>query len=294
MGMAWCPICKNEYRPGIKVCADCGAPLVEDLDENPMVSILLGEEELLGQLNEFFQANGIKYGQVEFDKQNGQFRLDVPQSNREQCAKLAEVFMRERMRKMREEALANATPEQLEQVQKANMQAAANYKKNTIYESSAKKLEENKASAWSLLLVGAIGLVLIALCFTGVIPMPKNLRGSIMFFGIMGAMCVVFVGLGIMSFLHAKTFQKNVESENSLKQSLQTWCKENLKGEEIDRFIRMRDPSLSGESLYFPRFEIIKARINNQFLNLDQAFLDQFVDEVVYEMVYPGEEKETI
>ena len=115
-----------------------------------------------------------------------------------------------------------------------------------------------------------------------------------MFFGIMGAMCVIFVGLGIMSFLHAKTFQKNVESENSLKQSLQTWCKENLKGEEIDRFIRMRDPSLSGESLYFPRFEIIKARINNQFLNLDQAFLDQFVDEVVYEMVYPGEEKETI
>ena len=27
----WCPKCKNEYREGITVCADCGCELVEDL-----------------------------------------------------------------------------------------------------------------------------------------------------------------------------------------------------------------------------------------------------------------------
>lgn len=287
--MAWCPICKNEYRPGIKVCADCGAALVEDLDQNPLVKLAYGDEELLNKMNAFLASNGIRLGQVEFDGEQGMFRLDVPKLDLEQSAKLAEVFMQEYRERMQQEQLRNATPEQLEQMKKAAQQAQEARRSNVVYESSAKKAEENRASAWSLLLVGIIGIVLIVLSMTGVIPLPKNIRGSVMFFVIMGIMCVAFVGLGIMSFLHAKTFDKNVESENSLKASLEEWCRENLKGEEIDRFIRMRDPSLTGESLFFPRNELIKARINHQFLNLDQSFLDQFVDEVVYEMVYPDD-----
>ena len=31
--MAWCPKCENEYVEGIKVCADCGTELVENLEE---------------------------------------------------------------------------------------------------------------------------------------------------------------------------------------------------------------------------------------------------------------------
>jgi len=292
--MAWCPICKNEYRPGIKVCADCGAALVEDLDENPLVRLVYGDEELLNQLNGFLASNGVRLGQVEFDKEQGAFRLDVPQLDLEQSAKLAEVFMKEHTARMQQEMLQNATPEELSQMkQAAAEQARAAQRSRTVYESSAKKAEENRASAWSLIAVGAIGIVLIALCFTGVIPLPQNLKGSIMFFVIMGVMCVGFVGLGIMSFFHAKTFDKDVESENNLRASLEEWCRENLKGEEIDRFIRMRDPGLTGESLYFPRNELIKARINHQFMNLDQAFLDQFVDEVVYEMVYPEDAEQS-
>jgi len=32
--MPWCPICKYEYKDGIKLCADCGAELVDVLEEN--------------------------------------------------------------------------------------------------------------------------------------------------------------------------------------------------------------------------------------------------------------------
>ena len=31
--MAFCPICKNEYRPGFTMCAECKVPLVERLEE---------------------------------------------------------------------------------------------------------------------------------------------------------------------------------------------------------------------------------------------------------------------
>ena len=31
--MPWCPNCKYEYKEGIKICADCGAELVDSLEE---------------------------------------------------------------------------------------------------------------------------------------------------------------------------------------------------------------------------------------------------------------------
>lgn len=114
-----------------------------------------------------------------------------------------------------------------------------------------------------------------------------EIKGAYLFFGVLGGLCLIFVIMGFVSFRNAKSFVKDVESENSLKASLETWCKENLRGEDIDRYIKMRDPSLEGDSLFFPRNELIKARINHQFMNLDQDFLDRFVDDVVYEMVFP-------
>ena len=39
--MPWCPKCKNEYREGITVCADCGTPLVNDFVEEILYEICL-------------------------------------------------------------------------------------------------------------------------------------------------------------------------------------------------------------------------------------------------------------
>jgi len=289
--MAWCPICKNEYRPGIKVCADCGAELVESLEENPMIALVFGDEKLLNDLNGFLESNGIKYGEMEFDAERKAYRLDVPQSDYKRAGELAQVFLNERnerlMQQEQEKAIANATPEQLEAMKKMAAAAQAQRRGASVYQSSAKKVEENKASAWSLILIGGIGAVGIALCLLGVIPGISNSRGTYLFFGVLGALCLIFLIMGFVSFRNAKGYEKDAESENSLKASLEAWCKENLKGEDIDRYIMMRNPGIDPDTLFFPRNELIKARINHQFMNLDQAFLERFVDDVVYEMVFP-------
>lgn len=37
--MPWCPKCKNEYKEGIKICADCGCELVsEEKRKSPLPS----------------------------------------------------------------------------------------------------------------------------------------------------------------------------------------------------------------------------------------------------------------
>lgn len=38
--MAWCPKCKCEYVEGIKVCADCGSELIDELPDEKQMEIL--------------------------------------------------------------------------------------------------------------------------------------------------------------------------------------------------------------------------------------------------------------
>ena len=292
--MAWCPICKNEYRPGIKVCADCGAELVDSLDEEVMTVLAHGDMEILNKLQGFLVYNGIRSGEINFDEKQNTYVLKISEKDFEKSKSVFQVFMTEQANSAKEkaqaEAMANASPEQIEAIKKMEAAAAAPKKAN-VYESSTKKMEENKAAAWSLLIIGGLGVILIALCFSGLLPLSKFFQGTYVFLGVMGALSLLFIIMGIVSFRNAKSYEKDAQSENSLKASLEEWCKQNLKGEDIDRYIRMRNPGLDDDALFFPRNELIKARINHQFLNLDQSFLERFVDEVVYEMVYP-EEKE--
>lgn len=295
--MAWCPICKNEYRPGIKVCADCGATLVDSLEESSKKILIRGDKEILARLDEFMEAGGVSSGEIVPSEQEDTLDYLVSEEDFQRASSMFQVFMNEHTNQLKqkamEQAIANASPEEAEAIKKmaqASM-TTGNRQRHQVYESSTKKMEENKASAWSLFLIGGLGIIAIVLCLTGIIPLPNFFKGAYLFFGVMGALCVLFLVMGFVSFRSAKGFAKDAESENTLKASLETWCKENLRGADIDRYIKMRDPSLEGESLFFPRNELIKARINHQFMNLDQDFLDRFVDDVVYEMVFP-EDKE--
>ncbi len=68
------------------------------------------------------------------------------------------------------------------------------------------------------------------------------------------------------------------------------WCRENLRAQTLNEEIDM-DGSESEEALYFRRFECIKAKLNYQFVNLDQGFLEKFIDDCVYDMVFEQKEE---
>ena len=55
----------------------------------------------------------------------------------------------------------------------------------------------------------------------------------------------------------------------------------------IDRAVSA--PGDTEEVLYFKRFLWIRERLNHQFVNLDQAFLERFIDDYVYESVFEDE-----
>ncbi len=257
--MPWCPQCKNEYREGITVCADCGCELVtEEADER--VQVLFGEKEQMEGLKKFLMYNRITSSQIVFEESENVYELSVASNDKTEAMKLAQIFLQQEAERM-----AKKEPE-TEEEEKPGVAG--------IYQSNEQKAKENKSSAVVLLLTGGAGVIFIILCMTGVLPI--QFRGIV--YAVMGAMFLIFIIMGVVSFRNSKLLNQQAVSENSLVDSMTKWCLESLDKAEIDS--ELEQEKLDEEEKYFRRTKWMKDKIQNQFLNLDEAFLEYFVDDI--------------
>ncbi|MBO5167084.1 MAG: hypothetical protein J6B90_10875 [Lachnospiraceae bacterium] len=261
--MPWCPKCKNEYKEGIETCSDCGCELVKD---EPLEDVTLSDVETALQ----------------------------EMSDEEKAA------FKETLKQVVEEA-----------------ETAERNRPVAPYQNSAAKAEDNKASAYMLLIFGVLGMVVVILGISGVLPIYLSGAGKYMAYGIMSALFLLFIVMGLVSMKSYRIFAKKAESENTLRSTIEKWCKENLTAESIDKvlFAEKQDvdgtnsdgedtqpakgedadqeaddtedvsADISEEEKYFKRTSYMKEKITEKFLNLDEAFLDNFVDEM-YTNIY--------
>lgn len=150
------------------------------------------------------------------------------------------------------------------------------------YQSSAAKAADNRSSAYTLLAVGGMGFVVVLLIFLNVIPFYQN-AGIIRYLvcGVMGAMFVLFIVFGFVSMRDSRLLSVKAKSENSLLSEINRWCGENLDSAAIDAMILDEEESmeeLTDEEKYYRRTEKMRAMIDDKFMNLDEAFVDNFVD----------------
>lgn len=254
--MPWCPKCKNEYREGITVCSDCGCELVGEplTDYTP---IIFGDKEQMAALKQFLEYNKLKNVVIKYDEVEEVYELLVQKEEAKKAANATKVFL-----------------QQVAERQKEN---------SATYQNSSEKAEENRSAAWVLLIVGVLGIVAVVLGIAGILPW--RFGNPNMLYGVMSAVFLLFLIMGIVSMKNAKIFAQKAESEHSLENTLMKWCTENLNAEALDKEVQKNEEDTE-ETLYFRRYEKIKDKLNCQFMNLDQAFLEHFIDEKVYDMVF--------
>lgn len=254
--MPWCPKCKSEYREGFTVCSDCGGSLIseEEFRKLEEAEQEVRREEARQLLREYAASQGEDVGLT------GSLEEGEPDS-----ASAAE-----------------------QETQGGGVKTKESAASGRLYEDSAQRASENRSAAWALLALGTVGLLAVILSMAGVIPL--KIGGTYLFYGVMGTVFLLFIVSGIVSMKNAKIFAGKAETENTLRDTLLEWCEKNILGEAIDAEIGASD-EVSGGDLYFRRFECIKAKLNHQFVNLDQGFLDMFIDNYVYGSVF-GEDEE--
>lgn len=152
------------------------------------------------------------------------------------------------------------------------------------YKDSQSSADENRSSGWVLLIVGLIGIVAVILGMAGVIPIKMG--NPYLFYGVMCAIFALFLVMGFVSFANAKKFDSKAKGEKNLKESLIKWASKNLSAEMIDKEIDNAE-SETNEILYFKRSKIITDKLNAQFINLDPLFLENLVDNDLYDEIFP-------
>ena len=261
--MAWCPKCKSEYVEGVTKCADCNCELVEEQELEPEKMSAWEEEVTLRAIALKKAEDAMKEGA--FDE----FGL----GEADDC--------------LADESEESADAEELRMAAEA-MKAAFEFDEPeerpayvTHYVNNEEKAEENKSSGYTLLIVGTMGLIFVILFFFDLLPIQLAVN-KYMVSGVMGAMFVLFIVMGIVSMKNFKTFSQNAKKENNLTREIKKWCTESMTKEQIDASLSLEEEA--EEIKYFKRTDKMKAMIQNQFMNLDESYLDRLIDEVYPEI----------
>lgn len=151
-----------------------------------------------------------------------------------------------------------------------------------FYVNNEEKAQENRTSAYTLLTVGTLGILLVTLVFLEVIDIGMSITNKYIVTGVMGVLFILFIIMGIVSMRNSKIFRKKASKENNLTMEIKKWCVANLKKSQIDDALNLS--GMQAELQYFQRFDYMKAAVQRQFMNLDEGYLDRLIEEVYSEI----------
>lgn len=317
--MPWCPKCRNEYREGFTVCADCGAELVDELGEfEEELSVLLRvPNEAISDVTGFLEASDLKGYQVEEDR-DGYSAILVGEKHRKEIAFALKTYMDKRQEEMDEKAKntrfvaakaeesegadekdSDSKEESKEESKEKSKDDSRKEKKEEQRErislgdsndngknfrSSKEKADDARNSAIAFLIIGIIGLVFEGLVVFHVLPLEVGtLPGKILY----GFMACVFVGLiiaAILSLATARRLREAIVDESGIEKEILKFLKGDA-AETAKNLIPDLEDS-NDESVYFARMDFLKSSVrrNPKFKDVDLVMLDSLLDEHYHEL----------
>lgn len=308
--MPWCPKCKNEYREGIEVCADCGTPLVKSLDDiNENVFLcFLGDERAVEKFISYLKYSNIeavteptedvhtfkifvspddlKQAQSEFKafmtventakKNTGEagcengLCVEASEGEDGEINRAIRIESLEDLEKLKEAGLSSDDAEELFK----NVTEVAKYQPAGVYQSQSEKANDYFSTGITFLVVGIAALVFTCLNLFGVISLFKGQTLSLIVFFVLS---FAAIGVGIGAFKRSKKAGSQVAAEEKLTADINNWMERHA---DI-----MTKGSLSGEDgtseeiLYLNRTAAMKSELEKIFGRLDDDYIDSLLDD---------------
>lgn len=157
---------------------------------------------------------------------------------------------------------------------------------DNTYVKKSDKYDDVRSSAFTMLIVGMLGVIFTILSLTKVINLPFAESTAWLFYTIMSVVFIAFVVAGIVSYIKANKLKDEAEIEDAKIDEINEWAKDNLTQNYIDSGLDLNE---SVEILYFSRAEKIKSTLMHQFEDVDEGLID-LLTESIYTKVYEDDE----
>lgn len=243
--MPWCPKCKSEYVEGTETCVDCGSRLVETLEEPP-------------------ENNDLEQCILEFLEEGEMLvNSDLPENSDDESAEENSDF-------------PEKSEDSEQEVRRIPVMAPP------VYESARSRAEEHRSGAYPLLTMGTLGLLADIALFAGFIPISMNPASKLITCGVMGALFIIFIVMGISSLRSYKEYAGKAVEEENLEEQIRLWCSENLQAEAIDSTLPAEETA--EEMKFFYRTEQMRLLLLQQFPEISESYLDHMIEELYPEI----------
>lgn len=153
---------------------------------------------------------------------------------------------------------------------------------SNMYQDCAAKASDNKTSAVSFLLIGILGAVFVALSWFQ--KLPFSIGGSQNWFthGILFAMFVIFMFVGILSAKNVGKYKELAQKEAEEQAALKAYLSEQFPQEVLAGI-----NAQTQEEAYFKRMAFMREQVMQAFPNsaFDDTFMEALLDEY-YDAVF--------
>lgn len=276
--MAWCPNCNNEYKDGITHCADCGLELVQEEVQTNMVRILTGSEEQLVRCNEFLKYNELNSGTIISGDEETESNLYVAPSDEIRATKIITVFLQQEAIHQETETL------ELQETEKENaeIQKEVLKKDSQVYEKSSEKAKEYRSTAYLLIILGLVGVIVMVLGYFNILTLPFSKLSYVA----LGLFFLLFLYFGIQSISSSRRLQMKAEKESKQEIEIKQYLIEEMTRDYLSQLI-LEDPEYteaSEEVLYFKRMEIMRENLQLQYPSAEVSFLEALLEEHYQEL----------
>ena len=166
-------------------------------------------------------------------------------------------------------------------IRNARMKAASESVR--VYQDKKSKAEDFKSSAYTLIIVGAVGIIALILLELGVFPFSLAAPGKYITYAVMGVMFLIFIIMGFSSFKSSKKYEKEAKTEDDLTDRIKTWTLENVTRESIVSKAAL-PAEMPDEVKYFKYFELLKNAIKSEFGDMNASYLESLCEELYGEI----------
>ena len=143
------------------------------------------------------------------------------------------------------------------------------------------KAKDLRSSGYALTICGGAGLIVMILIFSGVIPLSLEGVFGLVTKVVMSFRFLLFLLAGIHSFRRSKSVSQDAARETEKKKEIKKWFRESFDAKAIDELI---DTELEDNDLYFERTDLIKDKICERFMDIEDALMSELTEELYSEL----------